>query len=777
MKKLFISILVILNLFAMGQEDFTPLISKGQIPDDILKTAAVEYEKDKNTIRTGSSSEKKLKDEFYLKHNYFISDMLKNGYVLFGDEVSVYINQLGKKILSQISDLDGDEIKFYVTKDAEANAFTSQKGFVFVNLGLIAQCENEAQLAFVISHELVHYMKNHGVESYVEKDRIKNSRSNRDLTFDEKTEKYLDYSQDHEFEADKYSLTEIYLKLGYDIEEVLNVFDVLLYSYLPFDEVEFDSAFFNDSFFNLPNDYLKKEINPITAIEDYDDSWSTHPNIKKRRERMIDEIADMDVKEGGAKFLVSESGFKKAQKLARYDICQLLLDDMDYGKAFYTAYLLQQTDKDSKYLLQIQAYALYAISKYVNRYKDVSTESHTIVFYGSNYSQVIRDNLENTKAVRLKNMLLEMDSIKGYSSQLYIMLRKMNKKEMNVIALRQIFKALEKSPDSYFLQQLAQSCLDDLFKINEMRFDNFLQEEPSDSTSSFIELSPEEYAALSKYEKIKYNREKDKYSNDGASSSFLSYGFISYFNNKDSYFKDLFQKAEDKFIENRDEDEDDNDISDYSLNSSFYISSSLDKNKLNSMVMLNPNYSYYKKKQYNFIKSEVYEKDFINIMKETSKKARISLTMLDVYDFKANDSEQYNDLSITMRYYVEHFGQDKIIDNEEIVNSNLAYILSLTEKYETDYFSIAGLTNEQNSRNPLGALVLLSANFYLFPYMLPYTAYWFMSPTNEMEYLVYTINVKTGEIAYVYRKDLPSAKFDHVIKSVTYDGFWEINNQ
>jgi predicted Zn-dependent protease len=48
-----------------------------------------------------------------------------------------------------------------IVADADVNAFTTGGGYVFVNAGLLAAMENEAQLAMVLSHEVAHVDRGH----------------------------------------------------------------------------------------------------------------------------------------------------------------------------------------------------------------------------------------------------------------------------------------------------------------------------------------------------------------------------------------------------------------------------------------------------------------------------------------------------------------------------------------------------------------------------------------------------------------------------------------
>lgn len=52
-------------------------------------------------------------------------------------------------------------IRSHVVKDADVNAFTPGGGHLFVNAGLIAAMQNEAQLATVVAHEIGHIDRGH----------------------------------------------------------------------------------------------------------------------------------------------------------------------------------------------------------------------------------------------------------------------------------------------------------------------------------------------------------------------------------------------------------------------------------------------------------------------------------------------------------------------------------------------------------------------------------------------------------------------------------------
>ncbi len=71
-----------------------------------------------------------------------------------------YVKRVLNKITSVIPDLPFN-IKLYVIKDNSVNAFAAPAGYVFVNSGLIANMDNEDELAAILAHELAHVRQRH----------------------------------------------------------------------------------------------------------------------------------------------------------------------------------------------------------------------------------------------------------------------------------------------------------------------------------------------------------------------------------------------------------------------------------------------------------------------------------------------------------------------------------------------------------------------------------------------------------------------------------------
>lgn len=133
---------------------FKTLQSAGKIPEDFTRLSSEKYFDDIATLEGSNKKEIQDKQNFLLESNFIIDEMLHSGRVVFGDPVTNYLNKIKDEILSSNPQL-ADEIRIYTLLSNDVNAFTADNGIILVTTGLIAQVQNEAQIAFILCHEFV----------------------------------------------------------------------------------------------------------------------------------------------------------------------------------------------------------------------------------------------------------------------------------------------------------------------------------------------------------------------------------------------------------------------------------------------------------------------------------------------------------------------------------------------------------------------------------------------------------------------------------------------
>jgi predicted Zn-dependent protease len=89
------------------------------------------------------------------------------GLIQSGDADALHkqLNKIGKNLAAQ-SSRAGLEWTFGVLQSDGVNAVSGPGGYVFVSQGLLAQLDNEAQLAGVLAHEIAHITGKHAMREY-----------------------------------------------------------------------------------------------------------------------------------------------------------------------------------------------------------------------------------------------------------------------------------------------------------------------------------------------------------------------------------------------------------------------------------------------------------------------------------------------------------------------------------------------------------------------------------------------------------------------------------
>ena len=400
--------------------NFTGIKSEGPIPADLRKGLGELYSEDKQRVRDYNDGKLANRDRV-LEASYHINRLTSNGRILYGNPITRMVERIADTLLKDYPGLRG-ELRFYTVKSSSVNAFATGQGMIFVTMGLVAQVENEAQLAYVISHEIVHYYRKHNMEVLTR--RIKNSDDEA-----EQMANFLKYhyrSREMENEADSLGLRLFYIDSPYDKRVTDGVFDVLQYAMLPFDEVAFDTTYFNSPYYRLPSHYYLEKVAPISSRDDYPDSLSTHPNIKKRRARAGDILSHY---EGGSAFVVTTPDeFVHLQGLARFECIRQNLIYSNYTRAFYDCYVLQRQYPNNAFLACSMAQALYGIAMYKTYYN-----TNSIV---GNYRQY-----------------------EGEVQQVYYLFSKLTAAEATLVAMREVWKMHRLYPDDPQLSAMGRDLL------------------------------------------------------------------------------------------------------------------------------------------------------------------------------------------------------------------------------------------------------------------------------------------------------------------------------
>lgn len=97
------------------------------------------------------------------KQNYQPYQQQQGGTYSVDPELGRYVSEVGQK-LAAVSDRTGLPYEFAVINNGVPNAWALPGGKIAINRGLLLQLEDEAQLAAVLAHEVVHAAAKHSVQ-------------------------------------------------------------------------------------------------------------------------------------------------------------------------------------------------------------------------------------------------------------------------------------------------------------------------------------------------------------------------------------------------------------------------------------------------------------------------------------------------------------------------------------------------------------------------------------------------------------------------------------
>lgn len=150
------------------------------------------------------------------------------GKFILDPQLTAYINEVGQKLV-KVSDRPNLPFEFVVINDSVPNAWALPGGKLGVNRGLLTELKSEAELAAVLSHEIVHAAARHGASSMERGILLAAGAAVISvLAADNKQHELIDtvaaggaalltlrFSREHELEADHYGI-DYMVRAGYD---------------------------------------------------------------------------------------------------------------------------------------------------------------------------------------------------------------------------------------------------------------------------------------------------------------------------------------------------------------------------------------------------------------------------------------------------------------------------------------------------------------------------------------------------------------------------------
>lgn len=760
-----ITVVMISAVYSQNPHDYTRVTNQGPLPPEVYTPSTIKFQSEIANIEAELSKKaQKTQQEYYLESGFSIDEMMRSGLVLYNPEYNAYLESIADVLLEDYPDLRAS-VHFYVLKTPVVNAFAGAGGNIFISMGLIAMLENEAELAFVMGHEIGHIAKEHGLDFYVEAKEIDKKSSNNSLlkkssSFNESLVVKNLYSQVLETEADDYGIQSI-LNSRYLADTVsLNaVFDVLKYAYLPYENESFPIDFFESNNYvtskNLKLDSIKKIAGEPEYLEKKEAFKSTHPSIGDRRKSVFEKIDNVPVGGSRKAYIVSEEKFMKMRNVARFELPMYYLHNHLYQDAIYVAYLGLQKDPYNIYLQKIIAKSLTGLSKFRNA-KD--------------------DEVYAEKA--------RFEEYEGEQQQLYYMLWAMSDVELNVLALDYTFRIHLNNPQDPEVMPLCRSLINDLVFYHFNDEEDFLMGKTiaRDSLYKLADIANPKIkvaAPSSKSKKVtrkttvKAKRSTTAKIQADKNKKHLLYVYNDYWENKE--FRRMWNDA----VTERDERE--AEAKKYKKAGIKYTNKGDTRNYfwgehlgITKVVVVNPFYRRIDLRKDNaieYVSSEEGELNYMEILKANAALLDVDLEILDPLKMSESDANSFNEMNELNDWFSEQLDFGNI--NMPGYNQNM--VDSIATAMGTDYFLWTGIVSLRDKQNILGPVIYIALSPFFLP-LLPYGVYELIKPEYEFFYLSLVYNVKTREAHVLKFMFLDNNDTRAILNSHTYEMLYQLSS-
>lgn len=356
--------------FAQFTSGYQPLGNSGTVPPEFLFDPIAVTQQNIKAADQLNPEEAAL---FYSSVNLLRKRLFESGNLYLDNKITNYIGSVVSQLQAANPQIKGN-FKVYLSRSVEPNATCLADGSIFVNIGLLSVLENESQLAFVLAHEIAHYLKQHSVKDFKRLSTV-NQYEARSANQNTTLFRKLKLSRESEFDADGLAMQFI-LQSDFDAREAgkaLSKLDPKLESNSNLPPINFDKYFKTPNFTYDTAWVSRKEIERSKRLysseneeefvtDDVTDLYKSHPDLDKRVAALSEIIQNSEL--GSKALKAADSKFAHIRILAQFETVENNLQNAHYINAAYFALRLLEHYPDNAYLHVALARSLYWVSYY-----------------------------------------------------------------------------------------------------------------------------------------------------------------------------------------------------------------------------------------------------------------------------------------------------------------------------------------------------------------------------------------------------------------------------
>jgi hypothetical protein len=352
---------------AQWEDHYVPLASDA--PRITSARTAITSLKDREMAKIDPKKQKLLHDAMTERYGS-LQTKLEQGHILYDSTAYAYLDAILKEIHTANPDLPKSSIRLLLARYPWPNATSHGEGTILLNIGLVPHLENESQLAFVLCHEIAHYVLDHvdnairqriaTLESEEMQKQLKEIARTEYGARAKAMELLKDVSYDahrhsrlHEGQADSLALV-LLLRTRYDATEALKCLGILdqidtddttdihLRTWFHSQQLPFNPAWLKSTESGFGHTEAESELD--------EDSLKTHPDCAKRIAALAPRLEDYQSR-GKSVNPQGEAAFHRLAMTCTFERvpAHFFLDNV--GKCLYQTLLLLRRYPRNTYLL------------------------------------------------------------------------------------------------------------------------------------------------------------------------------------------------------------------------------------------------------------------------------------------------------------------------------------------------------------------------------------------------------------------------------------------
>lgn len=305
-----------------------------------------------------------LKSLYDKRHEYLVKSINDDLFIMDGDLAS-YVQSIANEIYAANPQLSRP-VQVVVVRSETPNAMSFGEGTIGITLGLLSRLETDAQVAFVLCHEIAHFQAVHSDQHLRELARLNYDKDLKKKIDDVRRTTYNQYSRlkeifkgmgfsithhsrGYEFEADSLGL--IYLRnTSFNPDAAIRVMEILDSVDVAANEKPVDFK----RYFDFKKYPFKEHWVAYTKSDTWhasfkiEDSLKTHPDCDRRITALQRQGKRYAEKNG--KDFISGNGIRHYRISSLFELVESLDHFKEYGRSLYAALQLTQQFPENTYL-------------------------------------------------------------------------------------------------------------------------------------------------------------------------------------------------------------------------------------------------------------------------------------------------------------------------------------------------------------------------------------------------------------------------------------------